>query len=109
MLPRWVRQDQPRVSAARQLTLEARLGPERLEQLVAAYRSGASTRELARRFGAGATAVKNVLRRSGVSLRPRGNAQSSPISTVEALGPPTPEIETTLQGLGEGIEEASFD
>jgi len=71
-LPMWRRVDRSPAATRGQVPVEKTLGPDGVADLITRYRAGASTRELARRFGIGTTSVKNLLRRRGVSLRARG-------------------------------------
>jgi hypothetical protein len=71
-LPTWVRVERPGPITRVPLRLEERLGRAVLEELVAAYRAGDSTRTLALRHGVGITAINRLLRRQGVTVRARG-------------------------------------
>jgi transposase-like protein len=48
------------------------LGTEKIEQLIACYRSGATVYELGDRFGIERRTVSNILHRHGVPMRRRG-------------------------------------
>lgn len=71
-LPNWARVERPGPLERVPQRLEERLGAERVVAMTAAYRAGASTRELAERFEVGLSTVTRLLRRQGVEIRPRG-------------------------------------
>jgi transposase-like protein len=62
--PQSIKRDRP--GRARQL------GPDRVEQLIADYRSGATVYVLGDRFGIERRTVSNILHRHGVPMRRRG-------------------------------------
>ena len=72
LLATWPRCDRSLAAARVPILLERRLGHAAVDQLIAAYRSGTSTRELASRYGVAKSSVIRVLRRQGVQLRPQG-------------------------------------
>ena len=69
----WVRVDRRAALPGGQVPVEKTLGPAGVADLIGRYRTGASTRELAGRFGIAKTSVINVLRRRDITLRPRGS------------------------------------
>jgi hypothetical protein len=71
-LPTWRRVERKALAGPGQVPVEKTLGPVGVADLIARYRAGASTRELAGRFGIAKTSVINVLRRRGIELRRRG-------------------------------------
>jgi hypothetical protein len=52
------------------------LEPADAEKLVAAYRAGARTTDLAREFGVHRNTVQRILKSSGVALRERANERA---------------------------------
>jgi hypothetical protein len=72
LLATWPRCDRSLAAARVPILLERRLGHAAVDQLIAAYRSGTSTRELASRYGVAKSSVIRVLRRHGMQLRPQG-------------------------------------
>jgi hypothetical protein len=57
---------------------------ERKDEIVRLYTDGASTPELALRFGASSEGVRTLLRRNGVQLRPRGGSARRSGADVDA-------------------------
>ena len=82
-LPTWRRLDRLPACSEGQVPVERTLGPEGINDLIAQYQAGTSTRELARRFDIAKTSVINVLRRRGVAIRPRGYAERRGTTTHE--------------------------
>jgi len=74
-LPNWERIDRPYPKECSPHKVSDRLGDD-LQELIAAYQAGASTRVLALNYGIGKTSVLRLLRRTGVPLRPRGGYRS---------------------------------
>lgn len=70
-----------RAAGRRPHQLRHRLLRESLDELTAAYGAGASTRELADRYGVGKTAIARLLREQGMKLRNQG---LSPCQVTEA-------------------------
>jgi len=71
--PSWQRADRPLGPERSPYKIILRLGPEAIKNVITDYQSGASTRELASRYGIAKTTVINVLRRRGIELRQRGD------------------------------------
>ena len=71
-LSTWVRVDRLRGPIVGQVPVAKTLGPDGVADLISRYRAGASTRELAGRYGIAKTSVINMLRRRDIPLRPRG-------------------------------------
>ena len=73
----WPRRTRPASVHRLAVGLDLRLGPLGVAELVAAYRTGSSTKQLARRYKISRTGVTELLRRNRVALRPRGQTPRS--------------------------------
>lgn len=56
--------------------IEARLDEAQTAQLIADYRAGATSRDLAAQFGVSKAAIVRLLRHHGLVIRPRGSRPS---------------------------------
>jgi hypothetical protein len=71
-LVKWPQVERRALTTMGQLTVHCRLGIAAITELVASHVAGASTREVASRYGIAKTSVINVLGRQRIKLWPRG-------------------------------------
>ena len=68
-LPNWVRSNRAAHAAHVPVLLEQRLGRAAVDDLIAAYRAGATKHEPAKRYKIGRTSVHDLLRRYKIESR----------------------------------------